>query len=107
MISSVAEWIESAEGIAYGVLNLKPREFEELQPHEFENLLRGYEARRAEENKQRAYWTANLMNCWIKNPITPKDLWEPLIQPEPAQKKIDDREYFEKMFPWKFADKEG
>ena len=56
-VSGAAEWLESIEQMAYGLLELKPRELDRLQPHEFEKMLEGYVMRRDKQNEVQAYFT--------------------------------------------------
>lgn len=97
---SVREWIESAEKIAYGALNLTPREFEDLQPQEFEKLIAGYTWRKQRDEEKLAYFT-----CWQVAPhmsraITVEKILNPL---RPEEKKsgeelLKEKEYYAKKY---------
>ena len=70
-------------------------------------MLHGYENRTMIEDERQAYWTANIINCWVKKPITPETLLKPLHKkPKTSQERADDKEYFTKAFAWKFNQKE-
>lgn len=90
-----------AEPIAYGALQLNPRSFEELQPHEFYKLIEGYIWRKKEAENKTAYFLAHLINAQgtLKKPVTPKDLLAPLRPDEIRDKRKEDAEYLRKLFP--------
>ena len=94
------DWIEWAEPIAYGPLELKPREFERLQPHEFYKLYDGYLWRQGQQESLSAYFVCQLLNVSgkaLKRPITVKELLEPL-KPKKKQDRKADEEYLRKKF---------
>lgn len=70
------EWCEWAETIAYGPLNLTPEQFEQLQPHEFELLVEGYDWRENHNGEIMAYFVSKLMSVHTKNPVKVTDLWK-------------------------------
>jgi len=75
------DWLEWAEPLAYGPLNLKPQEFEQLQPSEFLQLWDGYIWRKENNEDITAYFVCHIMNLIgksLKRNITPKDLLKPL-----------------------------
>lgn len=95
------EWIEWAEPIAYGPLNLKPWEFERLQPGEFYQLYEGYRWRQERHEEMTAYFVACLMNVSgksLKRRLSPKDLLKPIRQPKQHQDKKEDEEYLKELF---------
>lgn len=89
-----------AEPIAYGALNLKPREFEELQPHEFYKLMDGYKWRKQEQEALFAYFVLPIVNSQgtLKHPIEMKHLLDPLQPDQKRLKKQQDAEYLKKVF---------
>lgn len=101
-----------AEGWAYGPLELKPWEFERLQPYEFEQLIEGWNWRNelSENNRKRTetvlcYLTAHLLNVSgksIKGKITVADLTRPL-EDKPKRDKQSDKEYLKELFPDAFG----
>lgn len=91
--------MERAEEIAYGPLNLLPRDFEEMQPHEFEKLLDGYKKRKREREFEQAYFTTWVLNAQLTKPITAQQILEPLWKVEENEKQTeDDEEYMRKTF---------
>ena len=91
--------MEKTEPVAYRI-GLTPREFEELSPGEFRQLVEAYEARRKDEDYRRAYFVSLLMNPHLKEPITPEQIYDPLyytaeeIEKKKNQQAEDEAEYF-------------
>ena len=83
--------------MAYGPLNLKPREFEELQPCEFEQLLEGYKWRQENTENLMAYFTACQMSVHTKHPVSPMALLKPLRPKQVSENRKSDVEYFKEM----------
>lgn len=90
-------------------MELKPSEFELLQPHEFEKLIAGWQFRhdavdagRKRTEMVAAYFIAHLLNISgkvVKGKISVNDLMEPL-ESNPAQNdKKADEEYLRQAFP--------
>lgn len=76
-----------------------PREFEQLQPHEFEKLIDGYKKRKKEQEFSYAYFTACIMNTQLKEPITPHKILEPIWKEEQNERQTaDDEEYLRNRF---------
>ncbi len=95
------EWVEWAEPVAYGPLNLTPWEFEGLQPHEFYALYDGYKWRRDRDESMTAYFVCQLMNISgksLKRRLTPKELLKPLRQPVKKQDRKADEDYLKQQF---------
>jgi hypothetical protein len=90
--------------LAYGALNLKPLEFERLQPHEFMALLEGYIWRKERQEELFAYFTCNIMNTALVKPISPTDLLNP-IRENPEEKRKSDEEYLREQFKAVLAEK--
>jgi hypothetical protein len=90
--------MEWAEPIAYGQLKLAPREFEDLQPHEFIKLISGYAWRREHNENMAAYWVANLMNVQLRKPIMQKDLLQPLRAEKLRTQREEDEEALREEF---------
>jgi hypothetical protein len=87
------------EPMAYGALNLNPREFDRLQPQEFEKLLEGYAWRSNRHNELMAYFTYWIVAPHVKkNAVTIEKILNPL-KPKQAKKEISegDKDYFRKM----------
>ncbi|WP_145101654.1 hypothetical protein [Sporomusa sp. KB1] len=62
-------------------------------------MLDGYEWRREQDRTTTAYFVSRLINVWIKNPISAKDLLEPLNHPETKRNdRKKDEEYLRKKF---------
>lgn len=82
-------------------MELKPREFEELQPHEFYLLLEGYMWRRKDTENILAYFLTPLVNApgALKKPFTASDYLAPLRQEEVKTQKRKDAEYLRQLFP--------
>lgn len=83
------EWVEWAESIAYGPLDLKPRQFERLQPHELYAMLDGYAWRQEQRQTETAYWISHLLNISgksLKRPVKLRDLLKPLRQKAPIKR---------------------
>lgn len=86
-----------AEPIAYGPLDLRPRNFERLQPHEFYALLEGYNWRKKDKENLFAYFASWIINTQLKEPIGPDILLKPLRE-NPEEKKRTDEEYMKERF---------
>ena len=101
-VLSFRDWLKWAETIAYGPLNLKPWEFERLQPHEFNDMADGYVWRQEQQENVLAYFTCQLLNVSgksLKKPITPLKLLEPLRTKKKKQSsKAKDEAYLRKQF---------
>lgn len=90
-----------AEELAYGPLSLRPWEFEQLQPHEFYALLKGYQWRQEQQEDIQAYWVSHLLNISgksLKRNLSPKDLIRPIRKSKEKQKKSDDEQYLRERF---------
>ena len=83
--------------MAYGPLDLKPREFYNLTPLELTKLAEGYEKRRLTDLWTKAYFTANLMATQVKG-ITPEKLMKPFLPKKTAEEKEEERDSFFKEF---------
>lgn len=82
-------------------MGLTPNQFEELQPHEFQQLWDGYIWRKENNENMLAFFVCNLMNIEgksLKQPITPSQILKPLRQPEIRKTKSKDEEYLRKQF---------
>jgi len=77
-------------------LNLKPWEFEELQPHEFYELLDGYDWRKRENDNNQAYFTHWIVNSF-GGKVSPADILKPLRE-NPAEKKRTTAEELKEKF---------
>lgn len=89
--------MEWAEGVAYGVLGLKPQEFYKLTPAELIKMLEGYERRRRDILWIVSYYAANLMGTQIKN-ISPEKLMKPFLPQKSKEDKEAEKEQFFKDF---------
>lgn len=97
-------------------MELKPWEFERLQPYEFYQLLDGWNVRNdvAENRRKRAetvacYLAAHLLNVsgkTIKGKISVKDLAGPL-EDKPQRDTKSDKEYLREQFPEAFRNEGG
>ena len=99
-VQTFEDWLEWAEPLAYGALNLKPWEFASLQPGEFLAMLEGYKWRLERKEEFAAYFTAALMNMsgkTVRQTIQAKDLVDPLRDKKEQKKK--DKEYLLEKFP--------
>lgn len=84
--------------MAYGLLELKPRELDKLQPHEFEKMLEGYVMRRDKQNEVQAYFTYLMVAPHVKkDSITVEKILKPLQPHKAKEVKQADREYFENL----------
>ena len=112
-VKSFSQWIEWAEPLAYGPLNLLPREFEKLQPTEFNQLLEGYNWRAKRKEEFAAYFVSCLMNIEgksLKHNIGAKHLLEPLRVGNKKAIKIDrkvDKQYLIETFNLKLGGETG
>ena len=69
-----------AKLVAYGVLGLKPWEFDELSVMDFNEMVDGYNQKTMADRWAMAYWTANIMNVSIKHPVSPSELMKPFTK---------------------------
>jgi hypothetical protein len=97
-VYSFSEWLEWAEPIAYGPLNLLPETFGKLQPHEFEKLWDGYQWRKKQRETEAAYWVHRIAVHLVKKPMTPEELLRPLRQEEAKQNRVADEQYLRETF---------
>lgn len=81
--------------MAYGLLALKPWEFERLQPYEYQLLVEGAVWRMERREEIAAYFVSSMMNPHLKKPIRPQALIAPL---RGSRQTKEDREYFKKEF---------
>lgn len=91
--------MEMVEPMAYGALNLSPRELDRLQPQEFEKLLEGYTWRSNRRNELMSYFTYWIVAPHVKkNAVSIDKILNPL-KPKQAKKEISegDKDYFRKM----------
>lgn len=85
--------------MAYGALNLNPRELDRLQPQEFEKMLEGYAWRTDKRNELMSYFTFWMVAPHVKkNAVSIEKILNPL-KPKQAKKEIadEDKDYFKKM----------
>jgi len=95
------DWLEWAEPLAYGPLNLKPQEFEQLQPCEFMQLWDGYVWRKEHNEDIAAFFVCHLMNLEgkiLKRNITPKELLKPLRREKVLQERKVELEKLKETF---------
>jgi hypothetical protein len=57
---------------------LKPWEFGQLQPHEFNTMVEGYQWRQEQQENVLAFFVCNIMSCMVKKPPSVKELLKPL-----------------------------
>jgi len=90
--------VDWAETLAYGPLNLRPWEFNRLQPHEFYKILDGYKWRMDERNAIISYFVTPLINSQgtMKKAVTMKDLLSPLQNKK--EEKQQEKEYLRQIF---------
>ena len=87
--------------MAYGALNLRPREFEDLTVSEFLDLLQGYKWRKERKEEFTAYFVSCLMNTEgkaLKINITVKDLVAPFRNKKVIRTKKEDKKYLIEKF---------
>ena len=77
---SIGEWIAKAAVAAYGVLKLKPWEFEELSIMDFNQMLDAHNEAKQAERWETAYWVSQLISVHTKRAVTPEALMEPFNQ---------------------------
>lgn len=92
VVGSIEAWIENAEPVAYGMLSLKPREFEELQIQEFNAMVQGHLRQKRKQDEMQAYFTywQLLPQLGGKTSITPADILAPLypdVKPDPKEER--------------------
>lgn len=92
--------MEAAEEIAYAELALKPKEFEELQPHEIHALIRGWKRREKARDYKEAYFAAWMISPHLKEPVSAERIAAPLwYNPvEERQKLEEDRRILREEF---------
>lgn len=78
--------------MAYGILSLTPREFEELQIQEFNAMVQGHLRRKRKQDEMQAYFTywQLLPQLGSKTSITPADILAPLypdVKPDPKEER--------------------
>lgn len=62
---SIWEWIYKARPVAYGVLRLKPWEFEELSIMDFMHMMEGHELAERVKDVKEAYYACMMTNVHI------------------------------------------
>ncbi|MEG0798696.1 MAG: hypothetical protein RR384_07920 [Acidaminococcaceae bacterium] len=88
-------------------MNLSPKDFEELQPHEFYKLLTGFKWRQENEENLLAYFTSWQMSVHTKKPVDATDLLKPLRPELKGEKKKSDAEYLKELFNLEGGEKNG
>lgn len=97
---SATEWFNGIEAAAYGLLNLKPRELEQMQPQEIETMFEGYKVSTDRKNAVAAYFAYWLVAPHVKkNSVTPEKILKPLQdrKKKSRQELLDEKEYFTKL----------
>ena len=81
--------------MAYSILALKPSEFYELTPMEFEKMVQGYDLRTRIEDARTAYMTSLIVNVQLdkKNQIKVKDIMKDLHPPTRLDRKKEEMEF--------------
>ena len=81
--------------MAYSILALKPSEFYELTPMEFEKMVQGYDLRTRIEDARTAYMTSLIVNVQLdkKNQIKVKDIMKDLPPPTRLDRKKEEMEF--------------
>ena len=102
----MADWIDATETQAYA-LNIKPAEYEQLQPHELRKIFDGYKNKQKDEDYREAYFLSWLVNCQVTEAVSPADIADPLwiTQNEKENQKLQDRDVLFKEFS--IDDKQG
>ncbi len=75
---------------------LKPEEFWNMTPREYEYWMDGFKWRMDNEALIKAHFTACLMNMFTSRKIKPSDLWKTTKQPK-KHKKVIDQSAFEEI----------
>lgn len=75
---------------------IKPDEFWEMTPREYEYWMDGFKWRMDNEALIKAHFTACLMNMFTSRKIKPSDLWKTTKQPK-KHKKVIDQSAFEEI----------
>lgn len=76
-------------------MSLKPSEFYELTPMEFEKMVQGYDLRARIEDARTAYMTSLIVNVQLdkKNQIKVKDIMKDLHPPTRLDRKKEEMEF--------------
>lgn len=94
---SIFQWENSIKAVAYGFLNLKPAELDDLTILEFEDMFDAFQEARLSRLWESAYWTANIMSMHSRKPIKAESLMQPFL-PHNAQDKAAEGEAFFRDF---------
>lgn len=98
----MAEWIECTEPIAYGVLNLTPTAYENLQAGEFQKMVDGYQMREKASDQKRAYFLSWLVSMQSTRPVSAAKILAPLY-PDDEQQEHDQRQADEEYLRQEFG----
>lgn len=95
----MADWIEATETQAYA-LNIKPAEYENLQPQELRKIFNGYKNKQKDADYRKAYFLSWLVNVQVTEQVTPEKIADPLwiTQNEKENQKLQDRDVLFKEF---------
>ena len=91
---SIIAWIDKAKVLAYGVLKLKPWEFEELTLFEFSEMVEAFNEVKMAERWEFAYWVANIVSPHLKKPVKAEVLMAPFLKPVKNADRAKDAEEF-------------
>lgn len=83
-----------AKLVAYGVLGLRPWEFDELSVMDFNEMVDGHNQKAMADKWVMAYWTANIMNVSIKHPVSPSELMRPFTKNTGVSRAKDAEAFF-------------
>lgn len=97
-MTSVLRWRKKAASAAYGILKLKPWEFDRLTFFDFYDMLGAWKEAKESERWEQAYWIVNLMNPHLKRPIKPDVLMKPFTSPKTSAETAAERAEFFRSF---------
>ena len=95
---SIFKWMDKAKVHAYGLLHLKPWEFEKLTIFDFLDMLNAYDVVKTNERREIAYWVANIISPHLKRPAKVDELVKPFLKKPTKSQKADEAEQFFKQF---------
>lgn len=95
---SIIHWMDKAKVHAYGLLRLKPWEFEKLTIFDFLDMVNAYDEVKTNERRETAYWVANIISPHLKHPAKVDELVKPFMRKPTASQRAEEAEEFFRQF---------
>lgn len=95
---SIRAWCDKAKPLAYGVLRLRPWEFEKLSLMDFHDMLNAADEAKISERWEKSYWVATIISPHLKHGAKAEDIMKPFLKQKTKEEKIKETEAFFENF---------